>query len=336
MNDNDIKGIKTLLAVPKNIVIVPHKNPDGDAMGASLALYHYLRPYQHNVCVVVPNDYPDFLKWLPGQETVIAFDMHPTQARQKIKDAMVIFTVDFNALGRVEELKPALEASEAVFIMIDHHEDPETYADYMYSEPEMGSTCEMIYNFICFLGHEDTINTTIATCIYTGIMTDSGSFRFPSTTSSTHRITADLIERGVQNADIHNAVFDTNSPDRIHLMGCALKNLVIMKPHTAYITLSREELEKYKYKKGDTEGFVNFGLSVKGIKLAAIFIEKPGEPHIRISLRSKGDFPVNEMAKLYFNGGGHRNAAGGKSDLPLQETVAKFRDIVARYKDQLQ
>lgn len=337
MNGNDIKAIKTLLASPKNIVIIPHRNPDGDAIGSSLALYHYLNQYQHHVSVIAPNDYPAFLKWMPGEEEIIRFDAHQEYARQKIKDAAIIFTLDFNALNRVEDMKPDLEASGAVFIMIDHHQEPDDYAVYTYSQPGMSSTCEMIYNFIAFLDNPGRITPEIATCIYTGIMTDTGSFRFPTTTSTTHRIIADLIDSGAQHSEIHNAIFDTNSPDKFRLLGCALKNVVVIEDaNTAYITLSRRELERYDYKKGDTEGFVNYGLALKGIKFAAIFIQKPRENHIRISLRSKGDFPVNEIAKVYFSGGGHINAAGGKSNLSLEETVEKFKAIVAHYKNRIQ
>ena len=205
MNNDDIEAIKELLSTPKKIVIIPHKNPDGDALGASLAMYHHLKQSQHQVCVVAPNDYPDFLKWMPSEKDVVKFDMQKEQACKKIREA-VIFTLDFNSLWRVEEMKPQLEKSEAVFIMIDHHQQPDDYATYMYSDTQMSSTCEMVYNFIGLLGDASGIDADIATCIYTGMMTDTGSFRFPVTTSTTHRIIADLIDRGVHNADVHNAV----------------------------------------------------------------------------------------------------------------------------------
>lgn len=336
MNTNDIKAVKALLVSPGNIVIVPHKNPDGDAIGAALALCHYLRQYRHEVCVITPNDYPDFLKWMPDAEEIINFETQETQAKQKIEDASVIFTVDFNTLSRAEGMTLLLEASEAAFIMIDHHQDPDDYATYTYSDPDMGSTCEMVYNFIGFLEDTAAINADIATCIYTGIMTDTGSFRFPATTSQTHRVVADLMDKGARNADIHNAVYDMNSPERLQLLGCALKNLVVIKElHTSYIALSKEDLKKHRYRKGDTEGFVNYGLSLEDIQLTAMFIQHPREDYIRISLRSKGDFPVNEMAGLYFNGGGHINAAGGKSFLTLEETIEKFKDIAKQYKNRL-
>lgn len=336
MNPNDVKAVKALLAAPKHIVIVPHKNPDGDALGACLALYHYLQQYGHRLCVLTPNAGPDFLSWMPASEHIMVYEALPGEGAQKIEEADIIFTLDFNTLSRAEGMRDRLEASEAVFIMIDHHRQPDTYAAYTYSDPDMGSTCEMIYNFMEFLGDTGKINPAIATCLYTGIMTDSGSFRFPGTTGRTHRIIADLIDKGARNAEIHNAVFDINSPDKLQLLGCALKNLVVIKAlHTSYITLSRKELMKYNYKKGDTEGFVNYGLSVEGIKLTAFFIQPPRENHIRISFRSKGDIPVNEIASVHFDGGGHTNAAGGRSFLTLEETVEKFKEILIQYKELL-
>ncbi|RNL94466.1 bifunctional oligoribonuclease/PAP phosphatase NrnA [Sinomicrobium pectinilyticum] len=335
MNTN-IQELGEVLASPKNIVIVPHKNPDGDAIGASLAVYHYLNLLGHNTVVISPNEYPDFLKWMPGSENVLKFDTKRKAAKILIENADLIFTLDFNALDRVEDMKPSLESSKATFVMIDHHEQPDDYAAYIYSDPKMGSTCEMIYHFMDTLGHRDKINKDIATCLYTGIMTDSGSFRFPSTTSITHRVIADLMDRGAENSDIHSAVYDTNGLSRLHLLGCALKNLVLLeKYNTVYITLSRKELEQFGFKKGDTEGFVNYGLSLKNVRFSVIFLEDTQEDFIKISLRSVGDFSVNEVARKHFNGGGHINAAGGRSDLSMEETIEKFRKLLDGYKKEL-
>ncbi|SFW25814.1 phosphoesterase RecJ domain-containing protein [Sinomicrobium oceani] len=335
MNTN-IQELGEVLASPKNIVIVPHKNPDGDAIGAALAVYHYLNILGHNAVVISPNEYPDFLKWMPGSESVLKFDSKRKAAKSLIENADLIFTLDFNALDRVEDMKPTLKKSEAAFVMIDHHEQPDDYATYVYSDPKMGSTCEMIYHFIDTLGHRNKIDKNIATCLYTGIMTDSGSFRFPSTTSITHRVVADLMDRGAENSDIHSAVYDTNGLSRLHLLGCALKNLVLLEEYnTVYITLSRSELEQFGFKKGDTEGFVNYGLSLKDVRFSVIFIADTQEDFIKISLRSVGDFSVNEVAREHFNGGGHINAAGGRSDLSMEETIAKFRELLDNYKEQL-
>ena len=332
-----IPNIKALLSTPKHIVIVPHRNPDGDAMGSTLGLYHYLKFYKHNVVVIAPNDYPDFLKWLPGDDTVLKFENHTDQSKIRIDKADLIFTLDFNAFHRTgNQMAEVLEAANATKIMIDHHQQPHDYAKYTYSDVSMSSTCEMVYNFIEMLGDADKINATIATCLYVGIMTDTGSFRFRSTTSRTHQVISALINKGADNTQIHNNIYDTNSYSRLQLLGRAMQNLkVITALNTAYITLSQAELNEFNFKKGDTEGLVNYALSLKGIIFAAIFIESEQDNIIKISLRSKGDFSVNEFSRAHFNGGGHTNAAGGKSDDNLKTTVDRFISILPAYKDDL-
>lgn len=332
MNKQDLSSIKQLLSTKKKIVIVPHKNPDGDAIGSTLGLYHYLLKGNHQVSVLTPNDYPSFLKWIPGNDTILKYDSQTAPCDDLIENADIIFTLDFNAFHRTGNMETSLSKSQALKIMIDHHQAPDDYATYMYSDVSMSSTCEMVYHFIAMLGDESRINATIATCLYVGIMTDTGSFRFRSTTSTTHRIVANLIEKGADNSNIHNNVYDTNSYERLQLLGCALTNLrVIPESGAAYITLSQEELNRYNYKKGDTEGVVNYALSLEGVVLAAIFIEDKKEGIIKISLRSKGDFSVNEMSRAHFNGGGHTNAAGGRSHLSLSDTVDKFISILPSY-----
>jgi len=337
MEKAQIRAIQELLNQPQQIVIVPHRNPDGDAMGSTLALYHYLSRKSHEVVVIAPNDYPDFLKWLPGTEQVLQFDSEPEQCSDRISAADLICTLDFNDLGRVgESMAGALSQSSALKLMIDHHQQPADYADYMYSDVSISSTCEMVYNFIEFLGDKDVIEAVIATCLYTGIMTDTGSFRFPATTSRTHAIAGDLMDRGADHSDIHNRVYDTNTYSRMQLLGCALSNLRVLEDYnTAYISLSQEELDRYNFKKGDTEGFVNYGLSLKGIVMAVIFIENVQEGIIKISFRSKGSFSVNEFARAHFNGGGHTNAAGGRQETSLNEAIEKFISILPTYKQQL-
>ncbi|WP_111683578.1 DHH family phosphoesterase [Winogradskyella tangerina] len=331
-----INEIKSLLSTPKSIVIVPHKNPDGDAMGSTLALYHYLRIYGHDATVIAPNDYPDFLKWLPGNDSVMIFESDLDASEALMSKAEIIFTLDFNALHRTGEMTESLENSDALKIMIDHHQQPDDYAIYTYSDVSMSSTCEMVYNFIEYLNDLDKIDSTIATCLYTGIMTDTGSFRFPSTTTRTHQVVGDLISKGAENAAIHNNVFDTNSYSRLQLLGRAMQNLkVIPEFRTAYITLSQAELDQFNFKKGDTEGFVNYGLSLKDVIFAAIFIESEQEGIIKVSLRSKGTFSVNKFSRAHFNGGGHDNAAGGRSEDSLEATIDKFISILPKYKDEL-
>jgi len=317
-------------------VIVPHKNPDGDAMGSSLGLFHYLNSLHHDVQVIAPNDYPKFLKWLPGNDSVITYEASTETSKMLIEKADVIFTLDYNALHRTGNMEPVLAASQGIKIMIDHHQQPDDYATYMYSDVTMCSTCQMVYHFLEMLEAASHIDSDIATCLYTGIMTDTGSFRFRSTTSTTHRVIADLIDKGADNTQIHNNIYDTNSYARFQLLGTALSNLkIVPELRTAYISLSQKELNTYDFKKGDTEGFVNYGLSLDGIVFAVIFIEHQKENIIKISMRSKDDFNVNEFARKHFNGGGHTNASGGRSELSLNKTIEKFITILPSYKEDL-
>ncbi|MFT4612181.1 MAG: phosphoesterase RecJ-like protein [Glaciecola sp.] len=336
MNKEDISSIKELLSSPKQIVVIPHKNPDGDAIGSTLGLLHYLKQYDHNAVIIAPNDYPNFLKWMPGEANILKYDHQKDACDALLISAELIFTLDFNSLGRIGSMQDAVSSSKGIKIMIDHHQQPDDYAKFMYSDVTMSSTCEMIYNFIDMLEDTDKVTPDIATCLYTGIMTDTGSFRFPSTTSATHKIIGNLIEKGANNSQIHNNIMDTNSYERTQLLGRALSNLkVIPEYRTAYITLSQEELNTFNFRKGDTEGFVNYGLSLKGIIFAAIFIESQQDDIIKISLRSKGDFSVNELSRSHFEGGGHTNAAGGKSDLNMSDTIDKFISILPQYKQDL-
>jgi phosphoesterase RecJ-like protein len=332
MTKSDISEIKQLLLKPKRIVIVPHKNPDGDAIGSTLALYHYLSEKGHHASVIAPNDYPEFLKWIPGESTIVNHETHTKEANALITEAELIFTLDFNALHRTGNMELPLAESNAIKILIDHHQQPDNYAKYIYSDVNMCSTCEMVYHFFEMLDDTKAINPKIATCLYVGIMTDTGSFRFSSTTATTHRVIANLIDKGSVNADIHGNVYDNNSYDRLQLLGVALNNLrVVSHLSTAYISLSQKELNKHNFTKGDTEGVVNYGLSIKGVRFAAIFIEHKQEGIVKISLRSKDDFDVNEFARAHFNGGGHINAAGGRSDLNLPKTIDKFVSLLPSY-----
>ena len=332
MTKSDISEIKQLLAVPKHIVIVPHKNPDGDAIGSTLGLCHYLLKHNHKVVVIAPNDYPEFLKWMPNEDTVLKYDSQKSISDALIEKADIIFTLDFNDLSRTGNMETILTQSGAIKIMIDHHQQPSDYAKYVFSDVSMSSTSQMVYLFIEMLDDTAHIDADIATCLYVGIMTDTGSFRFASTTSTTHQVIANLIEKGADNAEIHNAIYDTNSFERIQLLGCALNNLkVISEARTAYITLTQDELNQFKFKKGDTEGVVNYALSLNNVVFAAIFIEDKKEGIIKISLRSKGDFSVNEFSRAHFSGGGHTNAAGGRSSLNLDQTVEKFISILPDY-----
>ncbi len=338
MEKGQLSKLKTFLSTPKNIVIVPHRNPDGDAMGSTLALCQYFNSKEHTATVVAPNEYPEFLHWLPNSKDVILFDKQNKQAKRAINNSDIIFLLDFNALHRVgDDMAKTLEGYENDFAMIDHHQQPDDVATYLYSDTSICSTAQMVYHFLEMLDDTKSITKDIATCIYTGIMTDTGSFRFRSTTSTTHKIVGDLIDKGAENDKIHNQVYDANSYNRLLLLGQALTNLKAFPEYkTAFITLSEEEKKKYGYQKGDTEGVVNYALSLKDIIFAAIFIEDAEQKIIKISFRSKGDFSVNQFARKYFNGGGHDNASGGKSDLSLEDTVSYFTSLLPNYKVELQ
>ena len=335
MIDNFIHVLKGQLSTPKKVVIIPHKNPDGDALGSCLGWKHFLDQMGHFCTVVSPNEYPKFLDWLPGQEDIIKYNQTEDVAQKLLFEADLIFTLDFNSLGRIKPMDEIINNSKGIKVMIDHHEQPEDYADLMYSDPSIGSTCEMVYNIMEALD-VSKINSIIGSCIYTGIMTDTGSFRFQSTTSITHSIVSNLLDMGINHAQIHRNIYDTYSFGRLQLLGKAITNLVKVETLRAvYITLSQDELNQCEFKKGDTEGFVNYGLSLDGIELAIIMIENTQESIVKMSFRSKGTFNVNEFARKHFNGGGHHNAAGGASFESLEVTKEKVHQTILEYKDQL-
>ena len=323
-----ITALRQYLKSPQKAVIIPHKNPDGDALGSTLALMHFLHLEKHKALIISPNDYPKFLNWLPGQEKILIHNESKELVQKKIDDATLIFTLDFNSLSRIDKLGEIVSKAKAAKVMIDHHEAPEDYASLMYSDTLMSSTCEMIYNLIISL-NPDSINSDVASCLYTGIMTDTGSFKYPSTTAETHKAIAHLIEKGADATAIHQKIYDSSSFNRLKLLGIALSNLNrIGSLPIVYITLSQKELNSCEYQKGDTEGFVNYGLSLEGVQFACIMIENEKEGKIKMSFRSKGSFSVNEFARKYFKGGGHLNAAGGMSTDSMDETVQCFNKAV--------
>ncbi len=335
MNGSEIDKIKRLLSNKRKIVIIPHKNPDGDAIGSSTALKYYLDNFNHNVDIISPNKFPEFLKWMDPNNIIKIFD-EDEKYSQKIIDAELIFTLDFNNLVRISGMKEYVEKSNAKIIMIDHHEEPSNYADFMYSEPKMSSTCEMIYHFIEKMGDVDKIDKNISRSLYAGIMTDTGSFKFPSTTELTHLVISNLLKTGISHSDIHNHIYDNNKFERVQLLSFALSKIKIIENlNTCYISLSQKELNKFNYEKGDTEGIVNYGLSIKNIKFAVIFMENSNDNVIRISLRSRGDFDVNQFSKNIFGGGGHKNAAGAISKKSLDNTINYFLDSLKNYKESL-
>jgi len=330
MNTNDVAFLTDFLKTPKQIVIIPHRNPDGDALGSCLGLYHVLKQLNHTVKVISPNEFPEFISWLPDANEVLVFEKNFDSCKTFLQGSDLVFTLDFNALHRAgDQMGSYLEKLRKPFVMIDHHQMPDEYAKITVSDTSFGSTCELLYRFLEQLNLQQYINTDAATCIYTGIVTDSGSFKFTKTTGDTHRIVARLIDLGVDNPKVHSLLFNTSSYNQLQLLGRALQQLKVMPNYsTAYTFLTQQDLDEFHYQKGDTEGIVNYGLSIKGIDLAAIFIENKEEGMVKISFRSEGDFNVNEFARSYFNGGGHINAAGGKSFDSLDQTILKFETVL--------
>ena len=328
MRRDSFAKFKALLKKSKSIVIVTHWSPDGDAMGSSLALYNYLLKIKKKATVIVPNEYPEFLHWLPGNNKVLNFQTDEAKVTKAIHSSDLIFTLDFNSFKRLEKLGEIVGASEAPKVLIDHHQQPDNYAQYVFHDVKACSTCELIYDFIVGLGDKKQIDKKIAACLYTGLMTDTGSFRFPSVTASTHKIIGDLMDKGAVPSDIHSAVYDTYSDNRMKLLGHALTEKMVVYPekHLAYMSLTEEELKRFHYQKGDTEGLVNYPLSIKNIRFSTLFTETDGK--IKISFRSKGKFDVNKFARQYFNGGGHINAAGGRGDATMNETINRFLSLI--------
>ena len=335
MENNFLSAFKKIISIRKKIVIIPHRNPDGDALGSALALKHFLDAKKHEVNIVSPNDYPTFLKWLPGESEIIKFSKIPNIARDKINNAELIFGLDFNSLSRIQDLSEIAKKTKVDKIMIDHHESPEFFANLNYSDPSMSSTCEMVYNIIN-ASDSKLLDKKIACCLYTGIMTDTGSFRYPSTTSVTHKVVSHLINLGANGSSIHQKIFDSSSLSRLKLLGISLSNLIkIPNLPVVYITLSKEELVLCDFKKGDTEGFVNYGLSLKGVNFSCMMIENEKEGKIKMSFRSQGSFSVDNFARNYFNGGGHLNAAGGVSMESLDRTISHFKNALKNHISEL-
>lgn len=329
----DLTSLTELLDKPQKIVITTHHKPDGDAMGSSLGLYHYLIQLGHHVQVIAPTDYPDFLAWMPGNENVIIYTETTEQSARLIAEANLIFCLDFNNLSRINEMGELVRASAAYKVMIDHHLEPEDFDDYRHWNINACATAQLVYDFIVNSLHKkELVNKDVATCLYTGILTDSASFRLPNTTSDVHRIVADLIDAGAVNWRIHELIYNSASENRLRFLGHCLANRLEILPefNTALIWVTKEDLAKYDSNTGDTEGIVNYALSIGSIRLAAFIVDRRDK--VKLSLRSKGEFPASDICKRYFDGGGHRNAAGGQSTLSLDDTIAKFKSILPEYK----
>lgn len=327
---------RELIAQNDKFVITTHTNPDGDAIGSSLAMYHYLKDKGKMVHVIVPNKYPGFISWLPGDENIIVYEKQPKKAQEMIKGAELIFCLDYNSIHRSGSLKDILEVAEAERIMIDHHPNPNADDfEYMLSKVKTSSTAELVYEFIHQIEDKNVLTMDMACALYVGIMTDTGSFSYACNYPETFMVTAKLLETGIDGELIHRNVYDTFSEDRLRLLGyCLSEKLVVLSEYaTAYIALSSADLKRYNYQVGDTEGVVNYALSIAGISMAVLLTER--SDRIRLSFRSKGSFRVNEIASTYFMGGGHKNAAGGDSYDSLEKTISKLESILPKYKESL-
>lgn len=329
-------ALKDFLNQPRRVVITTHHKPDADALGSSLGLAGYLKKKGHTVQVITPSDYPGFLSWMPGNECVITYDK--TKASlilDKVNVAEIIFCLDFSALGRIYDMSEMVKNSSAKKVMIDHHLEPENFAEFVQWSSRAASTAQLVYQLILELGDKQVIDEDIASCLYAGLMTDTGGFRHNNTRHEEFLIASDLVALGANPSKISKLVYETNTLERLRLMGYVLgEKLVVLEEYkTAYITITDQELKRFGSQTGDTEGLVNYGLSVKGVKMAALIYKRRDD--VKLSFRSLDNFSVSDFARLHFEGGGHRNAAGGQTKLSLEDTLQKFLDLLPQYKEQL-
>ncbi len=332
-----IDKVKTYFEKGENFVIVSHVSPDGDAIGSSLGLYHFLTGMEKNVHVIVPNAFPDFLRWMSGAKDIIRYDKYAEFADKLIAEADVICCLDFNALSRIDAMGKAVGESPARKVMIDHHLYPEDFCRVTISHPEITSTCELIFRLICRLGCFEDITREGAECIYAGMMTDTGGFTYASNSREIYFIISELLSKGIDKDEIYRKTFNTYSEDRLRLMGYVLyeKMQVLPQFRSSVIWLTRKEQDRFHCVKGDTEGFVNMPLQMKDVIFSAFFREDAEKKMIKVSLRSVGDFPCNLVASEFFGGGGHKNASGGEFYGTMDECLETFKRAIIKFEDQL-
>lgn len=326
----NIRDLSPLLDFPKDIVIISHRNPDGDAIGSSLALYHFLNHFGHTVRVIFPSEYPPNFSWMPDSEKIVIYDIDPGYSKMLVEKADLIFCLDFNGLDRIDKLGDLVDVSKALKVMIDHHLHPESFVDFMLSDSSASSTSELVYEFISMLGKKKYLDVLIGECIFTGILTDTGSFKY-STSARLYQIVGELVELGVDDKKLQDLIFNSLEVKHLKLLGHCLNNrMEILEEHkTGIIYLTKDDYTDYDIQRGDTEGIVNYLLKIKELQLAAFITEQP--TIVKISLRSKDDFSVEEMAKKHFKGGGHKNAAGGYSFQNLDTTLKRFKRLLPYY-----
>ena len=330
IEEEDIDTAKRLIYNADHIVVTAHISPDGDAVGSTLGLYHFLMKIGKDAVVILPNRFPAFLNGMPGSDKIVIMEEKTAETVSLMKAADLVFCVDYNSIDRINGLKPLMEQSKAKKIMIDHHPYPGDFCDVTISYPEISSASELVFRFICRMGYFQEITLEGAECIYTGMMTDTGGFTYNSNSAEIYSIIYELINKGIDKDAIYRRVFNTYSADRMKLMGYCLSKMVVMpEEHTAYIVLTQEEKRRFNYKVGDTEGFVNMPLQIEGI-CKSVFVREDTDK-VKLSFRSQGDVPVNTWA-AEFGGGGHLNAAGGESYLSLEETIKKLVEIIKRDK----
>lgn len=331
-----LDGLRQLIQSSNKIVVTTHNNPDGDAIGSALAMMHYLKSKKHDVTVVIPNIYPEFLAWMPGTGDIMVYEREAKKIQKKFDDSDLIFCLDYNALNRFGAATDILKKCNSKRVLIDHHIDPEVESfEYCYSTTDTSSTGELIFDFIELMGDKHLIDKVIAECLYTCIITDTGSFSYAANNEKTYRIAAELIGLGVDGELIHRLIYDTFSENRLRLLGHALNKRLIVwdELHTALIYLTKDDLRQYQYQVGDTEGVVNFPLMMDKVNLSILITEKDNT--IRLSFRSKGEFSVNNLARKYFNGGGHRNAAGGRTNETIDITINQIKTVLQEFKSSL-
>ncbi len=325
-----------LAVAGKNIVIIPHENPDGDAVGSSIGLAEVLKNSGHNICIISPNDYPDFLKWFSSEVSVLIYEKEKRKAKACLESADLLICLDFNDAKRTASLEKKILNFSKPKLLIDHHPFPVYFCDYTVSEPAYSSTAELVFDFINKIGFEKYLNSGAAEALYTGILTDTGSFSHNTSRPNLFKVVSELMKFGINTDKIQSNIYHNFSSDRMKLLGYCLNEKMEVFPElrSAVISITKAELEKFNFKPGDTEGFVNYPLSISNIVFSALFIEK--EDFVKASFRSKGNFPVNEFSSNHFNGGGHLNAAGGECNETFERTIELFKQLLPGYKHQLQ
>jgi len=331
ITDDIIKELDRQFARAECIVLLTHVNPDGDALGTMLGLYWYLQRKSRRITMALPNEYPHFLDFFPGSEDILVYPDHKEKVDQALSDADLIVCMDFNELNRLDKIQEAFTASGAYKILVDHHPEPHQFTDMIISYTRVSSAAELMYHLISRMGGDEVIDKNTATCLFAGIMTDTGCFQFNSSHPDTFRVVGDLLDLGIDKDGIYNSVYENYSPDRLRLMGYCLneKMVILDEIKVAHISLSIEELNSFNHVTGDTEGFVNLPFAIDGIQVAVLIIER--DDHVKMSFRSKGDIEINLFARKYFSGGGHQNAAGGESHHGLYDTIRIFEESIAVY-----